>query len=338
MTDRAARAPSSELIVVVAADSGYFPLLRECVQSIRALAPDVPVGVLDFGLAPDQLAWLHERVSEIVAPAWYITVPGIERLSGAVKLQVSRAFLPRHFPGYDIYFWLDADAWLQDWRAVELYRAAAATGRLAITVEIDRAYKRHYKRAKWLGATLPWKTYRAAFGWRVADRLGRNPFANAGVFALRGDAPHWDAWARAITRVIRRTQFMLADQVALNYVIFAEKLPADFLPCYCNWMPGDAAPQFDAARGLLVEPYTPHEVLGIIHLAGREQKEKVFRLDCLDGGTVETSLRYDAVSELRRRRPSKVPPTGARDRQVAPRRVAEAHPGARRDRADLGDR
>ena len=74
-----------------------------------------------------------------------------------------------------MYLWLDADAWLQDWRAVKLYCAAASRGRLAITLEIDRAYKRHYKRPKFLGMTLLWKPYREAFGWRTADRLGRNP-------------------------------------------------------------------------------------------------------------------------------------------------------------------
>ena len=57
-------------------------------------------------------------------------------------------------------------------------------------------------------------------------------------------------------------------------------------------MPGDAAPAFDAARGLFVEPYSPHEVIGVMHLAGREQKTHRFRLNRLDGGTVETSLRY----------------------------------------------
>jgi hypothetical protein len=57
-------------------------------------------------------------------------------------------------------------------------------------------------------------------------------------------------------------------------------------------MPGDAAPGFDARRGLFVEPFSPHEVIGIMHLAGREQKTHVFRLNRLDGGYVETSLRY----------------------------------------------
>jgi hypothetical protein len=280
------------LIVVSAADSGYFPLLQDAVESVRALRAQVAVGVLDLGLAPEQLAWLGDQGARVVRPGWDVDFPGRERTREAFKAQVARPFLPRHFPGYEMYFWLDADAWLQEWRAVELYCEAAGRDRMAITPEIDRAYKRHYKRPKLFGTTLAWKNYRAAFGWRAADRLGRNPMVNCGVFALHRDAPHWQVWQHLIERVLQRTRFFYAEQTALNYAIFAEKLPVNLLPAYCNWMVGDAAPAFDAARGLFVEPYAPHEVIEVVHLAGPEQKSHVFSLARLDGGTVETGLRY----------------------------------------------
>jgi hypothetical protein len=250
------------------------------------------MGVLDLGLEPDQLAWLGERVTRVVRPGWDIEFPDRDRTPETLKALVSRPYLPRHFPGYEMYLWLDADAWLQDWRTVELYCGAAGRDRLAITLELDRAYKRHYKRPKFFGMTLAWKCYRQAFGWRVADRLGRNPTANGGVFALHRDAPHWEAYGRLLSQVLQRSRFFLGEQTALNYTIFGERLPVNFLPAYCNWMPGDAVPAFDAVRGLFVEPYAPHEVIGVMHLAGRDQKNKVFRLDCLDGGVIETSLRY----------------------------------------------
>ena len=91
--------------------------------------------------------------------------------------------------------------------------AAAGRDKLAITPEIDRAYKRHYKRPKPFGWTLAWKNYREAFGWRAADRLGRNPMVNCGVFALHRDAPHWDAWARVLAQVLQRTRFFFVEQV-----------------------------------------------------------------------------------------------------------------------------
>jgi hypothetical protein len=280
------------LLIVSAADRGYFPLLRDLVLSIRAQRREAPIGVLDLGLEPAQRDWLARRVADVVQPDWDVDFPNRAAMPNTFKAQVARPFLRRHFPGYGMYLWIDADAWVQDWRVIELYCIAAGSDRLAITPEIDRAYKRHYKRPKLFGWTLAWKNYRQAFGWRAADRLGRNPMVNCGVFALHHDAPHWDAWARLMTQALQRTQFFFVEQVALNYAIFAERMPVNFLPAYCNWMPGDAAPSFDAEHGLFVEPYAPHEVIGIMHLAGREQKAHTFRLNRLDGGTIETSLRY----------------------------------------------
>jgi hypothetical protein len=253
---------------------------------------EVAIGVLDFGLQDEQLKWLSTRVDHVVRPGWDLDFPDRRRAPEIFKAQVARPFLPRHFPGYETYMWIDADAWLQDRRAIDLYVTAAGTDKLAITPEIDRAYKRHYKRPKPFGWTLAWKNYREAFGWRAADRLGRNPTLNCGVFALHHDAPHWEAWQRVLCQVLQRTRFFFVEQVALNYLVFAQHMRVNLLPAYCNWMPGDAAPAFDAARGLFVEPYAPHEVIGVMHLAGREQKTHTFRLDCLDGGTVETSLRF----------------------------------------------
>ena len=296
--------PPTGLLICSGADSGYFALLRDTVLSILAQRRDAAIGILDFGLAPEQRDWLADRVAHVFRPDWDIEFPDRERTPEARKAQLSRPFLRRHFPGYETYLWIDADAWLQDWHVVELYLAAAGRDKLAITPEIDRAYKRHYKRPKLFGRTLSWKCYREAFGWRVADRLGRNPMVNCGVFALHRDAPHWDVWARILAKVLQRTRFFFVEQVALNYAIFAEHLPANFLPAYCNWMPRDAPPAFDAARGLFVEPYAPHEVIGVMHLAGREQKTQLFRLTRLDGGTVETSLRFSESRALCGRPPA----------------------------------
>ena len=286
------------LLIASGADREYFGLLRDTVLSIRAQHRDAAIGLLDFGLAAEHREWLLPRVSHLVQPGWDFDFPDRERTPETRKAQLSRPFLRRHFPGYDTYLWIDADAWIQDWRAVELYLAAAGRDKLAITPEIDRAYKRHYKRPKIFGRTLSWKCYREAFGWRMADRLGRNPMVNCGVFALHHDAPHWDAWARVIEQVAQRTRFFYIEQTALNYVIFAEHLPVNFLPAYCNWMPGDAAPAFDAARGMFVEPYAPHEVIGVMHLAGEAAKSHLFRLRRLDGGEMETSLRYSVTRAL----------------------------------------
>jgi hypothetical protein len=288
----------ARLLIASGADRNYFPLLCDTILSVRANRPNAAIGILDLGLEREHCDWLSTRVDHIVRPDWDLDFPRRQQTPETFKAQVARPFLRRHFPGYEMYFWIDADAWVQDGRVIGLYASAAGRDKLAITPEIDRAYKRHYKRPKPFGWTLAWKNYREAFGWRAADRLGRNPMVNCGVFALHHDAPHWDAWARLLSQVLQRTRFFFAEQVALNYAIFAENLPVNFLPAYCNWMPGDAPPAFDARRGLFVEPYAPYEVIGVMHLAGREQKSHLFGLNRLDGGTVKTSLRYSESRAL----------------------------------------
>ena len=280
--------------IATAADAGYFPLLRDLVTSIRdkPQGRQAPLSVLDLGLAADHLAWLEHQGATVVAPDWDVTFPGMETTPRVLRAQVSRPFLPKHFPGYDIYLWIDADAWVQDWRVIELYLSVARQGELAIAAEIDRAYKRHYKRPKIFGWTLTYKCYRTAFGWRAAERLGRNPMLNVGAFALRADAPHWDVWIRLLAEVLQRTRFIFVEQIALNYGIFALHLPTNILPAYCNWMVGDAAPAYDPKRRYFVEPYAPYEPLGIVHLAGADQKDKDFVLRRLGGGEIRTRLRY----------------------------------------------
>jgi hypothetical protein len=228
----------------------------------------------------------------LAAPGWDLDFPRHDNTPEIRKAQIARPFLPRHFPGYGTYIWIDADAWLQEWSAIEMLRTAASDGRLAICPEIDRSYKRHYKRPKLFGMTLQWRCYREAFGWRVADRLGRNPMLNCGVFALNGDSAHWQTWRVAMQRALARTNFVYIEQIALNYAVFSGIIDATFLPAICNWLCGDAAPMWDESRKRLVEPNAPFQPIGILHLAGEGQKGKRFNLATLSGHSVESMLRY----------------------------------------------
>src|SRR5437588_12785675 len=215
------------LLITSGADREYFPLLSDTIMSIRAQRRDVALGILDLGLDQEQSDVRTARVEHIVRPGCDLDFPGRSQMPDTFKAQVARPFLRRYFPGYEVYLWIDADAWLQDWRVIDLYVSAAGRDRLAITPEIDRAYKRHYKRPKPFGWTLAWKNYRQAFCWRAADRLGRSPMGDCGGLALHRDAPHWDAWARVLSQVLQRTRFFFVEQPALNYVIFGAPLPVN---------------------------------------------------------------------------------------------------------------
>jgi hypothetical protein len=117
-----------------------------------------------------------------------------------------------------------------------------------------------------------------SFGEEAADRLYRRPHLNTGAFALRADAPHWQAWSDALGRALTGdagsragarkrppSRERLAEQCAMNVVVYDEGLPAALLEPRCNWICHHAAPQLDPETGLLTEPLAPFAPLGIVH-------------------------------------------------------------------------
>ena len=90
-------------VIVSLADSNYYPLLDELVDSIKRFkeSESVAICILDAGLTDDQKQKLRIKVDEIKSAEWDIEVPGYKvRGKEWLKSQVSRAFLPKYFPNY----------------------------------------------------------------------------------------------------------------------------------------------------------------------------------------------------------------------------------------------
>ena len=105
---------------------------------------------MDAGLSEEQKNKLSSKVDEIKSAEWDIKVPE-SKIKGRewLKSQVSRAFLPKYFPNYEKYLWIDCDAWVNDWQTIELYFKACENNKLSIATSIDRAYGRVLK-AEWV--------------------------------------------------------------------------------------------------------------------------------------------------------------------------------------------
>ena len=254
-------------IIVSGADSGYFELLQGNVRSIRdkPAGAGIALGILDVGLSPAQRRWLEAQGTKVITPGWDLDFPGRAETPIFRQAQYGRPFLPRHFPGHDLYMWLDADAWVQDWAAVELFFQAAATGGLAIVPELDRSYRNFFEAWEEFHGVIR-AGYAGAFGEPLADRLVRHPLLNNGAFALAAGAPHWQAWAETLAGALQLSRNELIDMTTLNHVIYVQGLRAHFLPAWCNWICHHAPPRKEIAAGPWVEPYLPHQKLGILHL------------------------------------------------------------------------
>ena len=254
-------------IIVSGADSGYFELLQGCIRSIRDKpeGAEIALGVLDVGLGEAERGWLDRQGAVVVAPGWDLDFPGRDASPRYRQAQYGRPFLPRHFPRHDAYLWIDADAWVQDWGAVELVLQATAGGALAVVPEMDRSYRNFFHAREEFDGVIA-EGYRAVFDEATATRLGRLPLLNNGVFALSADAPHWRVWAETLAAALQRSRNALIDQSTLNHVVYDQNLPAHFLPAWCNWICHHASPIRDEARRFLTEPNLPHQKLGIVHL------------------------------------------------------------------------
>ena len=138
--------------IVSLADEKYFNLLEELINSIKRFpeGKDTAICILDAGLNKDQIDKIKNKVDEIKKAEWDIQVPSIKvRGKEWLKSQVSRAFLPKYFPSYNKYLWIDCDAWVNDWSSIDLYFKACNNGKLGITQSIGPGY-RIVSKVKWL--------------------------------------------------------------------------------------------------------------------------------------------------------------------------------------------
>jgi len=276
-------------VIVSLADSNYFELLNELIESIKSFekSKDVAICILDAGLTTKQKELLLKKVDEIKPAEWDIEVPAIKvRGKEWLKSQVSRAFLPKYFPNYKKYLWIDCDAWVNDWSSVELYFKACENGKLGITQTLGPGYKIMSK-VNWLFgkiAIIKSQNFKHAvkskIGITKARKLAFAPHINIGVFSLEKESPGWVLWQKNLEQTLKSGNIFGSEGLAINMSVYIDDLETEFLPLNCNWIASNLLPKFDEAENTFVEPYLPNYKIGIMHLAaGIWDGEKDMRID-----------------------------------------------------------
>ena len=276
-------------VIVSLADSNYFELLNELVDSIKNFekSKDTAICILDAGLTSEQKIMLSKKVDEIKSAEWDIEVPAF-KVKGKewLKSQVSRAFLPKYFPNYEKYLWIDCDAWVNDWASVELYFKACENGKLGITQTIGPGYKIMSK-VNWLFgkvAIIKSQNFKHAvkskIGLSKARKLAFAPHINIGVFSLEKNSPGWTSWQKNLDQTLKSGNIFGSEGLAINMSVYIDDLETEFLPLNCNWIASNLLPKFDEVENIFVEPYLPNYKIGIMHLAaGIWDGDRDMRLD-----------------------------------------------------------
>ena len=299
-------------VIVSLADANYFQLLNELIDSIVRFeeSKNVAICILDAGLTEEQRNILSKKVDEIKTADWDIDVPGY-KVKGKewLKSQVSRAFLPKYFPKYKNYLWIDCDAWVQDWPSVELYFKACENGKLGITQTMGPGYKIMSK-AKWIFgkiALIKSQNFKHAISSKIgiekARKLAFAPHINIGVFSLEHDSPCWKIWQDNLTKTLRAGKIFGSEGLAINMSVYIDEVETEFLPLNCNWIASNLLPKFNEEANSFVEPYLPNYKIGIMHLAAgiwkdnkdmRVDKSVQIQIETLDKKKIHKSLRFSS--------------------------------------------
>lgn len=283
-------------IVCTAADAGYFGLLRDLVTSLEKRAADQPhvLGVLDLGLSAEQQAWLADKGARLVVPGWDFDFPSRAEQPEHFRSQIARAFLPKHFPGFEVYVWLDSDTWVQDGAVIKWLVHAAQNGTMAVTEELHQAYDKVHDQKD---LVQKYTLIRQCFSQAEADQYGLTPSVNSGVFAMRGDAPHWAIWGEEMRQFLHRFNTRFVDQLTLERVVHAHRLPVTYMPARANWVVSQATPAFCPDRGMLVEPLPPYDPIWLLHLT-LGSKDIEFPIPMTDGRQLYLNLRLSNIGPL----------------------------------------
>ena len=300
----------SSRAIVTLADSNYFDLLIELIDSIKKhdKSNDTSICVLDAGLTSKQNQIIKNKVYTIKKAQWDIEVPKF-KIAGKewLKSQISRAFLPNYFPEFEKYLWIDCDAWVNSWESIELLFKACENGKLGITQSVGSGY-RVLSRVKWLFGKLALvksQNYKHAkksgFDENTARKIAFSPHINIGVFSLEKNSSCWKVWQEILKKALMSGQVFGSEGLAINIAVYEKNVDVEFLPLYCNWIASNVLPKYDIEKQTFVEPYLPHNKIGIMHLAAglwsgnkdmRLNKDIKIKIKTTSGEELDKSLRY----------------------------------------------
>lgn len=297
LRDYRSRMSDPRKVIVTAANSTFFELVTDTVASIcdKREGRDIPIVILDVGLTDVERDALRERNVQFVEPGWDYSFQSPP--PPWFKAMTARTRIPRWVPDFDVYLWLDSDAWVQRWQTIDLLFAAAQKHGFAVVAESDRAYPD--AQASNAQGTLVsamegrLSNLRNFFGDIPPHRYANQATLNCGVFAAKSDSPIWTLWPRLMATALaskRTSNFFFAEQTAMNVALMSGEVPFARLPAPHNWLLTGALPRVGVDRQL-VHPDFPHEPLGIIHRAANTKFSR-HRLRDLEGRETAIGTEY----------------------------------------------
>ena len=288
-------------LIVSSADDKYSLLIEELFQSTLKLK-NYDFAILDCGLDQTHKEKYKVRGVDIKIPNWEVSLPNYKiRNRDYLKAQFSRFYLHEYFPGYENYFWLDSDTWINCPETFEYYLKGVNEKGFAICPQIDRSSPRLLN-IKWLLNfpykinSINYKNISKSISKEIGKKYAGHYTLNAGCFGYSKNYDGLSVIHKNLKEASKKGRIFGTDQVALALSAFEDKLDFEYLPSYCNWICEHSMPKFCESREVFVEPYVPNHNIALIHLAGldndRQNRDVLHEILTLSGNKIKKSLRY----------------------------------------------
>ncbi len=112
---------------------------------------------------------------------------------------------------------------------------------------------------------------------------------------MHKDAPHWDRWQELVKHAMKTGKVFTAEQTSLGKMCYIEGFKYEILPGWTHWL-CEFKPLWDKDFKKFVEPYLPHNELGILHISGwdkmRLDRSVTTNFETSDGEELQLSYRY----------------------------------------------
>lgn len=147
----------------ISSNHPYFELAIQLLESVKATLyyNNIPIKVLDCGLTPEDATYLVQRFNvEVKDPGWDVPQHLLRANSSYWKLPpagykgiISRPYIHKHFPGFEYYYWMDADTWIQSELGIDQFVKMAETHGMGV---VNHPLHKTWKyRSTHFGGTLP---------------------------------------------------------------------------------------------------------------------------------------------------------------------------------------
>jgi len=291
------------ITIVSGGDANYFDLLKDLAHSIRSQpnGDQINITYLDGGLKAEHITYFEQINIRVLDPGWCNPIATARhRNRDYLKINIAKLHLDLLLPEADIIAWIDADAWLQTFRVLELFTVVAHKNKMAIVSQASRLQSQHLsftsKLFGWVELrNIVYKNAKnAGFKGPSLTNLMARPTLNAGAYALSVNAPHWQRFRYWQNVILKKGRLFTSDQLAFALAVFEDQLPYEALPDICNYM---GPWRWDESSQTFVDFYAPYDTVSVVHLAGqdkmREHPSTKIKMYDLNDRVIEKSLRYE---------------------------------------------